>query len=149
MMGERRAMQESLFYGFSLDRHVPNDRQLRKIDCFVDLSGVRAHLEPFSSEIGRPLIDPELMIRLLIVGYCFGVRAERRRPSRPFDLLEEPPRPFSRERPSVQAGRDGVARCIKERLVGGEASAVDASMIVADAHRRRGDAERARSRSMT
>jgi hypothetical protein len=78
MMGERRVMQEVLFYGFSLERHVPNDHLLRKIDRFVDLSGVRAHLEPYYSEVGRPSIDPELMIRMLIVGYCLGVRSERR-----------------------------------------------------------------------
>ena len=68
MMGERRVMQEALFYGFSLERHVPNDHLLRKIDRFVDLSEVRAHLEPYYSEVGRPSIDPELMIRMLIVG---------------------------------------------------------------------------------
>ena len=77
MMGERRVMQEALFYGFSLERHVPNDHLLRKIDRFVDLSGVRAHLEPYYSEVGRPSIDPELMIRMLIVGYCLGVRSEQ------------------------------------------------------------------------
>ena len=78
MMGERRVMQEALFYGFSLERHVPDGHLLRKIDRFVDLSDVRAHLEPYYSEVGRPSIDPELMIRMLIVGYCFGVRSERR-----------------------------------------------------------------------
>jgi transposase len=78
MMGERRVMQEALFYGFSLERHVPSDHLLRKIDGFVDLSEVRAHLEPYYSETGRPSIDPELMIRMLLVGYCFGVRSERR-----------------------------------------------------------------------
>jgi transposase len=78
MMGERRVIQEALFYGFSLERHVPNNHLLRKIDRFVDLSEVRAHLEPYYSEVGRPSIDPELMIRVLIVGYCFGVRSERR-----------------------------------------------------------------------
>jgi transposase len=78
MMGERRVMQEALFYSFSLERHVPSDHLLRKIDRFVDLSEVRAHLEPYYSEIGRPSIDPELMMRLLIVGYCFGIRSERR-----------------------------------------------------------------------
>jgi len=95
MMGERRVMQEGLFYGFSLERHVPSDHLLRKIDRFVDLSEVRAHLEPYYSEVGRPSIDPELMIRMLIVGYRFGVRSERRlceqrsthRPKPP--LLEE------------------------------------------------------------
>jgi len=51
---------------------------LRKIDRFVDLSGVRAHLEPFYSNVGRPSIDPELMIRMLLVGYCYGIRSERR-----------------------------------------------------------------------
>jgi transposase len=57
-----------------LTRHVPSDHLVRKIDSFVDLAEVRAHLEPYCSEVGRPSIDPELMIRMLIVGYCFGVR---------------------------------------------------------------------------
>jgi transposase len=78
MMGERRVMQEALFYGFSLERHVPDNHLLRKIDRFVDLSEVRTHLEPYYSETGRPSIDPELMIRMLIVGYSFGIRSERR-----------------------------------------------------------------------
>jgi transposase len=162
MMGERRVMQEALFYGFSLERHVPNDHLLRKIDRFVDLSEVRAHLEPYYSEVGRPSIDPELMIRMLIVGYCFGVRSERR-------LCEEAHlnlayRWFCRlgldgevpDHSTFSKNRHGrfrasdllrklfetvVARCMKERLVGGEAFAVDASMIVADAHRRRGVAK--------
>ena len=70
-------MQEALFYGFSLERHVPDNHVLRKIDRFVDLSDLRAHLEPYYSDVGRP-IDPELMIRMLIVGYCLGIRSERR-----------------------------------------------------------------------
>lgn len=78
MMGERTVMQEALFYEFSIERHVPADHLLRSIDRFVDLSGLRRHLKPFYSEIGRPSIDPELMIRMLIVGYCFGIRSERR-----------------------------------------------------------------------
>jgi transposase len=78
MMGERRVMQEALFYSFNLERHVPKDHLLRKIDRVVDLSEVRAHLGPYYSEVGRPSIDPELMMRMLIVGYCFGVRSERR-----------------------------------------------------------------------
>ena len=78
MMGERRVMQEALFYGFSLERHVPDNHLLRKIDRFVDLSEVRKHLERYYSETGRPSIDPELMIRMLIVGYSFGIRSERR-----------------------------------------------------------------------
>ncbi len=78
MMGEPTVMQEALFYEFSIERHVPADHLLRSIDRFVDLSGLRSHLRPFYSEIGRPSIDPELMIRMLIVGYCFGIRSERR-----------------------------------------------------------------------
>jgi transposase len=62
MMGSRRVMQEALFYGFSLERHVPDDDLLRKIDRFVDLSEVRAHLGPYYSDAGRPSIDPELMM---------------------------------------------------------------------------------------
>ena len=162
MMGERRVMQEALFYGFSLERHVPGDHLLRRIDRFVDLSEVRAYLEPYYSEVGRPSIDPELMIRMLIVGYCVGVRSERR-------LCEEVHlnlayRWFCRlglegdvpDHSTFSKNRHGrfresdllrklfetvVARCMKERLVGGEAFAVDASMIVADAHRRRGVAK--------
>jgi transposase len=158
MMGERREMQEALFYGFSLERHVPGDHMLRKIDRFVDLTGVRAHLEPYYSDVGRPSIDPELMIRMLIVGYCFGIRSERR-------LCEEVHlnlayRWFCRlgldgdvpDHSTFSKNRHGrfresdllrelfgtvVARCMAEGLVGGEAFAVDARMIVADAHRRR------------
>jgi transposase len=158
MMGERRVMQEALFYGFSLERHVPEDHLLRKIDRFVDLSEVRAHLGPYYSDVGRPSIDPELMIRMLIVGYGLGIRSERR-------LCEEVHlnlayRWFCRlgldgdvpDHSTFSKNRHGrfresdllrklfetvVARCMKERIVGGEAFAVDASIIVADAHRRR------------
>src|SRR5262249_31077646 len=78
MMGERQSGQEALFYEFSLERHVPAEHVLRSIDQFVELDGMRCELAPFYSEIGRPSIDPELMIRMLIVGYCFGIRSERR-----------------------------------------------------------------------
>jgi transposase len=77
-MGERTVVQEALFYDFSLERHVPAEHMLRSIDRLVDLSGIRAHLRPFYSEIGRPSIDPDLMIRMLLIGYCFGIRSERR-----------------------------------------------------------------------
>lgn len=75
MMGERTVAQEALFYGFSLERHVPSDHLLRSIDRFVDLSGIREHLRPFYSETGRPSVDPELMIRMLIVAGAGRVRA--------------------------------------------------------------------------
>jgi transposase len=159
MMGERTVMQEELFYGFSLERHMPADHLLRVIDRFVDLSGIRQHLAPFYSPIGRPSIDPELLIRMLIVGYCFGIRSERR-------LCEEVHlnlayRWFCRlglegdvpDHSTFSKTRHGrfrdadllrelfetvVRRCMAEGLVGGEGFAVDASMIVADAHRQRG-----------
>ena len=78
MMGERTVMQEALFYSFSFEQHVRADHLVRSIDRFVDLSEVRKHLEPLYSSTGRPSVDPELMIRMLIVGYCFGIRSERR-----------------------------------------------------------------------
>ena len=162
MMGERRVMQEALFYGFSLERHVPDSHLLRKIDRFVDLSDLRAHLGPYYSDVGRPSIDPELMMRMLIVGYCSGIRSERR-------LCEEVHlnlayRWFCRlgldgdvpDHSTFSKNRHGrfresdllrklfetvVARCMKEGIVSGEAFAVDASIIVADAHRRRGVAK--------
>src|ERR1700732_1884733 len=70
MMGERQVQQDALFYEFSLERHVPDTHLLRAIDRFGDLDGVRAHLVAFYSGTGRPSIDPELLIRMLIVGYC-------------------------------------------------------------------------------
>jgi transposase len=158
MMGEGRSGQEALFYEFSLERHVPAEHLLRLIDRFVDLDGVRCKLAPFYSEMGRPSIDPELMIRMLIVGYCFGIRSERR-------LCEEVHlnlayRWFCRlgldgavpDHSTFSKNRHGrfresdllrkvfettVQRCIDEGLVGGEGFAVDASMIKADANRQR------------
>jgi transposase len=158
MMGERTVMQEALFYSFSLEDHVPADHLLRSIDRFVDLAGIRAHLRPYYSDTGRPSIDPELMIRMLIIGYCLGIRSERR-------LCEEVHlnlayRWFCRlgldgavpDHSTFSKNRHGrfrdsdllrklfemtVARCMAEGLVGGEGFAVDASLIRADVHRQR------------
>ena len=76
MMGPRQVEQGVLFYNFSLDAHVPADHLLRSIDRFVDLSELRRELAPFYSTLGRPSIDPELMIRMLIVGYSLGVATD-------------------------------------------------------------------------
>ena len=78
MMGEGDSNQGQFFYAFNLEDQVPKDHLLRGIDRFLDLKGLREHLKPFYSHTGRPSIDPELMIRMLIVGYCFGIRSERR-----------------------------------------------------------------------
>ena len=78
MMGERQVDQAALFYEFSLEQHVPADHLLRLIDRFVDLSDVRQHLAPFYSATGRLSVDPELLVRMLIIGYCHGIRSERR-----------------------------------------------------------------------
>ena len=59
-------------------RHIPADHLLRSIDRFVDLSELRRDLAPFYSSMGRPSVDPELMIRMLIIGCCVGIRSERR-----------------------------------------------------------------------
>lgn len=74
MMGQRPEAQDKLFYSFSLDDHVPRGHLLRGIDQVLDLRELRAQLTPFYSHTGRPSIDPELMLRMLIVGYCFGRR---------------------------------------------------------------------------
>ena len=68
----------ALVYDFCLDDHVPSDHLLRRIDQFLDFESVRAELRPFYSKIGRPSIDPELMMRMLIIGYSMGIRSERR-----------------------------------------------------------------------
>ena len=68
MLGPRQEVQAALFYEFPIDDHVPRDHLLRSTDQFVDLSGIRLHLAPFYSNTGRPSIDPELLIRMLLVG---------------------------------------------------------------------------------
>ncbi len=78
MMGPRQEAQAALFYEFSLEDHVPQAHLLRSIDRFVDLSSIRAHLSDFHNHTRRPSVDPELLMRILLVGYCFGIRSERR-----------------------------------------------------------------------
>jgi len=80
MMGRQRRDQGKLFYAFRLDDRIPKNHLLRRIDVFVTaaLADLHQELEPYYSDIGRPSIDPELMIRMLIVAYCYGIRSERR-----------------------------------------------------------------------
>jgi len=77
-MGPKQVAQGSFVYGFSIEDNVPDDHLLRKIDYFLDLSDIWRYLAPYYSHQGRPSIDPELMIRMFLVGYCFGIRSERR-----------------------------------------------------------------------
>jgi transposase len=159
MMGKRRADQPAFFYDFSLEEHVPADHLLRSIDRFVDLEGVRTHLAPYYSSTGRPSVDPELMIRMLLIGYCRGIRSERRlceevhlnlayRWFCRLGLKGEVPdhSTFSKNRHGRfresdllrQVFETVVRRCVTEGLVGGEGFAVDASLIKADANRQKG-----------
>ena len=78
MMGPAVGQQDRLFYEFDLDDRVPADHLLRRIDAVLDLSWVRSELAPYYSHTGCPSIDPELMIRMLLVGYCYSIRSERR-----------------------------------------------------------------------
>ena len=131
MMGPRQEAQAALFYEFSLDDHVPQDHLLRSIDRFVDLGSIRAYLAEFYSHTGRPSVDPELLIRMLLVGYCFGIRSERR-------LCEEVHLNLGRFRESEllrHLFETTVARCITEGLVSGQRMAIDASLIEADANK--------------
>jgi hypothetical protein len=95
MMGPRQEAQGALFYEFSLEDHVPADHLPRSIDRFVGLSGVSAHLAPFYSSTGRPSVDPELMIHMLLIGYCMGIRSNRH----PVELIDSP----RCQRPQVSA----------------------------------------------
>src|SRR6188472_3314492 len=159
MMGQQGGGQDRLFYSFNLDEHVPRDHRLRSVNQFLDLSDLRQHLAGHYSNTGRPSIDPELMIRMLIAGYCFGIRSERR-------LCEEVHlnlayRWFCRlgldgnvpDHSTFSKNRHGrfrqsdllrrlfetvLRRCVDEGLVGGENFAVDASLIKADANRQKG-----------
>ena len=158
MMGERTVMQEALFYSFRIEDHVPHDHLLRSVDRFVDLTGIREHLKPFYSSTGRPSVDPELMIRMLLIGYCMGIRSERRlceevhlnlayRWFCRLDLEGSVPdhSTFSKNRHGRFRDSDllrklfemTVERCMREGLVGAEGFAVDASLIRADVHRQR------------
>ncbi|MFW8636095.1 IS1182 family transposase [Cribrihabitans pelagius] len=156
MMGPRQEAQGALFYEFSIEDHVPQDHVLRAIDRFVDLSGIRRHLAPFNSSTGRPSVDPELMIRMLLVGYTMGIRSERRlceevhlnlayRWFCRLDLTDPVPdhSTFSKNRHGRFRDSDllrhlfetVVARCIEEGLASGQRFTADASLIQADANR--------------
>jgi transposase len=156
MMGPRQVAQGALFYEFSIDAYVPEGHLLRAMDRHVDLSDIRELLAPFYSEKGRPSIDPELMIRMLIVGYAMGIRSERRlceevhlnlayRWFCRLDLTDPVPdhSTFSKNRHGRfresnlfrHLFESVLARCIAEGLVGGETFGADASLIRADASR--------------
>jgi transposase len=80
MMGRQRRDQSKLFYQFRLEDRIPTNHLLRRIDVVVTaaLADLHKELAPYYSDIGRPSVDPELMIRMLIVGCCYGIRSERR-----------------------------------------------------------------------
>src|SRR5215470_16037837 len=80
MMGRQAGDQRQLFYLFNLEDRIPSDHLLRRINPIMTgvLADLREKLASFYSDIGRPSIDPELMIRMLLVGYCYGIRSERR-----------------------------------------------------------------------
>ncbi|MDH5529624.1 MAG: IS1182 family transposase [Paracoccaceae bacterium] len=162
MMGPRQEAQAALFYEFSLEDHVPQDHLLRSIDRFVDLSSIRQYLPDLYSHTGRPSVDPELLIRMLLVGYCFGVRSERRlceevhlnlayRWFCRLDLTDRVPdhSTFSKNRHGRfresellrHLFQTTVARCIEEGLVSGQRLAVDASLIEADANKQNSTAK--------
>jgi len=156
MMGERLGYQDRLFYAFDLEDVVPADHLLRRIDSVLDLDWLRRELRPYYSHTGRPSVCPELMIRMLLVGYCYSIRSERR-------LCQELAlnlayRWFCRlgledmvpDHSTFSVNRHGrfrdsdllrrvfesvVRRCMEAGLVGGEGFAVDASVIEADASR--------------
>ena len=77
MMGRLESVQDQFFYDFCLDDVVPTDHLVRRIDSFLDLGWLHGELEPYYSHTGRPSIDPELMMRMLIIGYVFAIRSER------------------------------------------------------------------------
>ncbi len=159
MMGHQEDTQAPLFYSFRLDAHIPANHLLRGIDRFLDLSELHQHLAPHYSNTGRPSIDPALLIRMLVVGYCFGIRSERKlceevhlnlayRWFCRLGLEDKVPdhSTFSKNRRGRFRDNDTLrfvfekvlARCLEERLVGGEGFAVDASVARAVASRQRG-----------
>ena len=163
MMGRQGGDQRQLFYLFNLERRIPADHLLRRVNPIVTrvLANLREKLAPFYSDIGRPSIDPELMIRTLIVGYCYGIRSERRlceevelhlayRWFCRLDLDDKVPdhSTFSvnrhgrfRDSDILRHVFEAVVRaCMDAGLIKGEGFAVDASVIEADASRYHGKA---------
>jgi transposase len=163
MMGRQSGDQSQLFYLFNLERRIPASHLLRRINPVVTriLGELRDKLAPFYSEIGRPSIDPELMIRMLIVGYCYGIRFERKlceevelhlayRWFCRLDLDDRVPdhSTFSvnrhgrfRDSDILRHAFEAVVRaCMEAGLVKGEGFAVDASVMEADASRYHGKA---------
>jgi transposase len=158
MMGRRERGQGQFFYAFDLDKAVPADHLVRQIDGVLDLDWVHKGLAPYYSHTGRPSIDPVLMIRMLIVGYVFAIRSERRLCSEvqvnlayrwfcKLGIEDETPdhSVFSRARHERfrqsdalrQVFENVVAKCIAAGLVGGEGFSIDASLIRADAGKKK------------
>ena len=158
MMGGLKSDQGQLFYEFQLSDAVPEDHLVRKIDTALDLSWLRSELAPHYSSMGRPSIDPELMIRMLVVGYVFAIRSERLicrevqvnlayRWFCKLGIEDAIPDHSAFSRARNERFREGevfrrmfervVEACIAAGLVGGEGFAVDASLIQADANKQR------------
>src|SRR6476620_10498064 len=158
MMGRLKSDQGQLFYEFHLGDAVPEDHLVRKIDAALDLSWLRSELAPHYSSMGRPSIDPELMIRMLVVGYVFAIRSERLicrevqlnlayRWFCKLGIEDAIPDHSAFSRARNERFREGdvfrrifervVEGCIAAGLVGGEGFAVDASLIQADANKQR------------
>jgi transposase len=158
MMGRLNHDQKQFFYSFGLDEAVPNDHPVREVASVLDLSWVHSELAPYYSRLGRPSIDPVLMIRMLIIGYVFAIRSERGlcrdvqvnlayRWFCGLSIEDKVPdhSAFSRAR-NERFRSSGIFRSVFERvvgtciaagLVGGEGFAVDVSLIVADANKQR------------
>src|SRR5215813_10907273 len=158
MMGRLKHEQEQLFYEFRLDEVIPGDHLVREIAAVLDLTWVRAELASYYSPLGRPSIDPVLMIRMLIVGYVFAIRSERLlcrevqvnlayRWFCGLSIEDKVPDHSAFSRARNERFRESdifrrvfehvVGTCIAAGLVGGEGFAVDASLIVADANKQR------------
>jgi transposase len=156
MMGRLNRDQKQLFYSFDLDEAVPNDHPAREIAQVLDLSWVRNALASHYSHTGRPSIDPELILRMLIIGYVFAIRSERQLAREiqvnlayrwfcGLGIEDRVPDHSAFSRARNERFRDSnilrelferiVSDCIEARLVGGEGFAVDASLIEADANK--------------
>ena len=158
MMGRQEIGQGQFFYAFNLDKVVPPDHLVRQIDGLLDLSWVHKELAPYYPHTGRPSIDPVLMIRMLIVGYVFAIRSERRicaevqvnlayRWFCKLGIEDKVPdhSVFCRARNERFRESDALRRvfegvvgtCIAAGLVGGEAFSIDASLIKADVDKKK------------
>ena len=151
MMGKRQ-FEPKLFHSLSLEGMVPGDHLLRRLDKIVNLSFVRELCRPYYSHTGQPSIDPEVLFKMMFLGYLFGITSERRLAEEcslhlafrwylGYDLDEPTPDHSVLSKARARYGKDVfdsffkhvLGLCVEAGLVSGEKIYADSTIVVANA----------------